>query len=135
MTLKYTEGYKYQLAEDYSVLTPVNGAHIEDEDFTLYESGLLVIYHRCAWDGASGPTFDTKASMGPSLVHDVFCRMMRDGRLSYDQWQDTINEFFRQQCKAAGMWGWRADLWHAGVEFGDAGNPDQGPDRKLLTAP
>lgn len=135
MTLKYTEGYKYQVAEDYVAMTPVKGVHIEDKYFTLHKSGLLVVNEGCAWDGASGPTIDTKASMSPSLEHDMFCRAMRDRRLSYARWQDTINEFFRQRCKEAGMWGWRADLWHAGVEFGDAGNPAQGPDRKILTAP
>ncbi len=133
--IRYSEGYKYQLEALYACETPVTGTLIEDDLFTLYESGLLVIRKGFAWDGASGPTFDTKSSMRASLVHDVFCVCMRDGRLSYEKWQDTVNEFFRQQCIEDGMWHWRAGLWHAAVEFADAGNPDQGRDRVVLTAP
>lgn len=133
--IRYSEGYKYQLEALYACETPVTGTLIEDDLFTLYESGLLVIRKGFAWDGASGPTFDSKSSMRASLVHDVFCVCMRDGRLSYEKWQDTVNEFFRQQCIEDGMWQWRAGLWHAAVELADAGNPDQGRDRVVLTAP
>lgn len=133
--IRYSEGYKYQLEALYACETPVTGTLIEDDLFTLYESGLLVIRRGFAWDGASGPTFDSKSSMRASLVHDVFCICMRDGRLSYEKWQDTVNEFFRQQCIEDGMWHWRAGLWHAAVELADAGNPDQGRDRVVLTAP
>lgn len=133
--IRYSEGYKYQLEALYACETPVTGTLIEDDLFTIYESGLLVIRKGFAWDGASGPTFDSKSSMRASLVHDVFCICMRDGRLSYEKWQDTVNEFFRQQCIEDGMWHWRAGLWHAAVELADAGNPDQGRDRVVLTAP
>lgn len=135
MKIRYSEGYKYQLEELYACQTPIVGELIEDDLFTLYPSGLLTIRKGFAWDGASGPTFDTKNSMRASLVHDVFCVCMRDGRLSYEKWQDTVNELFRQQCIEDGMWAWRANLWHAAVEFADAGNPKQGPDRQILTAP
>lgn len=135
MKIRYSEGYKYQLEELYACVTPVVGEMIEDTFFTLYPSGLLTIRKGFAWDGASGPTFDTKNSMRASLVHDVFCVCMRDGRLSYEKWQDTVNELFRQQCIEDGMWQWRAGLWHAAVELADAGNPNQGRDRVVLTAP
>lgn len=133
--IKYWKGPKYQLAETYICQTPIVGERIEDDFFTLQEDGTLVVNKGFAWDGASGPTFDSRSSMRPSLIHDVFCVAMRDGRLSYKEHQDTVNEFFRQQCIEAGMWRWRANLWHAAVEFADAGNPDQGLDREILTAP
>jgi hypothetical protein len=60
---------------------------------------------------------------------------MRDGRIDYKQWQDTINKFFKEMCIKDGMPEWRAKLWYWGVEFGDAGNPKQGPDRKIHVAP
>jgi hypothetical protein len=60
---------------------------------------------------------------------------MRDRRLSYARWQDIINDYFREMCLKAGMWPWRAKLWHAGVEIGDAGNPKDGPDRLVQEAP
>lgn len=135
MKIKYTTGFKYQLSRDFAIQTPVICELIEDDFFGLSEDGLLQIRKGYAWDGASGPTFDTKSSMRASMVHDVFCVAMRDRRLSYDKWQDTVNAFFRQMCIEDGMWVWRANLWHAAVEFADAGNPRQGPDREILTAP
>lgn len=133
--IKYSKGYKYQLEEDFELMTPVTGHYIDDYYFRLYPNGRLWIRRGYAWDGASGPTFDSNSSMRPSLSHDVFCQLMRDGRLDYSVWQDRINAFFKEQCIDAGMWPLRASLWHAGVEFGDAGNPNQGPDRIVLTAP
>lgn len=131
----YVEGFKYQLAADYVCETPITGVEIEDDYFTLKENGYLRVKKGYAWDGASGPTFDTKSSMRASMVHDVFCQAMRDKRLSYERWQDTVNEFFEKQCIEDGMWEWRASLWHSAVEFADAGNPDQGPDRVPMVAP
>lgn len=136
MKIHYIEGMKYWVAFDVPpIKTPIIGVRIVDRFFILEEDGTLWIFAGFAWNGASGPTFDTKSSIGPSTVHDIFCICMRDGRLDYDKWQDTVNDFFRQQCIEDGMWGWRASLWHSGVEFGDAGNPDQGPDRRVLEAP
>lgn len=133
--IKYIGGFKYQLAEDYSCQTPIVGERIEDDYFVLEEDGRLLVKKGYPWDGASGPTFDTKSSMRPSMVHDVFCQAMRDKRLSYEKWQDTVNAFFKKQCIEDGMWLWRANLWHSAVEFADAGNPRQGPDREILQAP
>lgn len=133
--IKYSVGYKYQLEEAYDCMTPIKGESIKDKQFTLLPNGRLYIRKGFAWDGASGPTIDTKDSMRASLVHDVFCVVMRDGRLSYDKWQNTVNELFRRQCIEDGMWAPRATLWHAAVEFADAGNPSQGPDREVVEAP
>lgn len=133
--IKYIAGFKYQLAEDYTCRTPIIGVPVEDVDFTLHADGTLTVRRGYAWDGASGPTWDSASSMRPSMIHDVFCYLMRDGRLDYEQWQDTVNAFFREQCIEDGMWPWRAKVWHAAVEFADAGNPEQGPDRAILEAP
>lgn len=133
--ITYTKGYKYQLEFTYEVQTPVIGCIVSNRDFKLNPNGKLTIYPGYAWDGASGPTFDSASSMPPSLVHDVFCYCMRNKWISYETWQDIVNDFFYQQCVEAGMWKWRAKLWHAAVEFADAGNPNQGPDRIPYTAP
>lgn len=136
MKIRYVEGMKYWLPEDVPPFkTPILGVSIVDRFFRLDPDGTLYIFAGFAWNGASGPTFDTPSSMGPSATHDIFCICMRDGRLDYSRWQDTVNEFFRQQCLEDGMWEWRAGLWYRGVEFGDAGNPKQGPDRQVLEAP
>lgn len=132
--IKYRDGYKYQLAQSYTVITPVTGYRVEDEYYSLHEAGILTVRSGYAWDGASGPTFDTQASMRPSLVHDVFCQMMRAKQIPFEL-QDAVNQFFYDQCVEAGMWSWRAWLWYKAVEMADCGNPEQGPDRPIITAP
>ena len=132
--IRYLQGVKFVLSEDYLVQTPVTGVDIIDPWFRLFPDGRLHILAGFAWDGPSGPTFDTKDSLRASLIHDVFCIAMRDGRLNFER-QDAINEFFREMCIEDGMPAWRARIWFWGVEIGDAGNPDQGPDRCVLVAP
>jgi hypothetical protein len=160
--IRYLEGMKYVLSDDHMVKTPIEGADIIDPWFRLFPDGRLHILAGFAWDGPSGPTFDTRDSLRASLVHDVFCILIRDRRLAFD-WQDTVNEFFREMFLEdalmsadrdfAELTGWRkklyrpiyeirkatatarARIWHAGVEIGDAGNPDQGPDRTVKEAP
>ena len=131
--MKYSKGYKYQLEETYSIKTPIVGYDITSQYYTLKPDGNLKIEIGYAWDGASGPTFDTDSSMIPSLVHDVFCQMMRDKLISYDKWQDSVNEFFYEHCIACGMCPGRAKLWYKGVELGDAGNPNQGSSKIIYT--
>lgn len=135
MTIKYRAGYKYVLAASYSCMTPIKPEKaIKHEYFTLSKNGKLWIKQGFAWDGASGPTFDTKSSMRPSLVHDAFCQMMRDRTLEFS-WQKRVNLLFKEMCIEDGMWAWRAALWCSAVELADAGNPNQGPDGEILEAP
>ena len=134
--IRYRAGYQYQLAEDYTVRVPI----MPPEDvishwYALTASGVLLVKKGYAWDGASGPTFDTKSSMRPSLIHDVFCQMMREGQLDYDVWQDRVNQLFKDHCIQDGMNPIRAAIWHAAVEFANAGHPDQGESNPIQEAP
>lgn len=131
----YSSGYKYVLEEAYSCKTPITGVVISHDQFLLELDGTLTIYKGWPWDGASGPTFDSKSSMRPSMIHDVFCYAMRSELLSYSEYQDTVNKFFKQQCIEDGMWEWRAHLWYLAVEAADCGNPNQGSDRIVESAP
>lgn len=133
--IRYIKDMKYVLASDYEVQTPIIGNPITDDWFILSDDGKLWIRRGFPWNGASGPTWDTDSCISASAVHDVFCVCMRDGRLDFDKWQDKVNEFFREMCVANGMSSFRAKLWHMGVEFGGAGNPEQGPDRPVMEAP
>ena len=130
----YREGYKYQLAEDYEIQTPIK-ATLKHDYYTLTKSGKLKVKKGYAWDGASGPTMDTKDSMSPSLVHDVFCQAMKLELLSYNDWQDKVNEFFREHLKACGMGSFRAWYWYRAVEFADAGRPDGKDPNPVQEAP
>ncbi|HNA84877.1 MAG TPA: DUF1353 domain-containing protein [Nitrospira sp.] len=132
--MKYREGFKYQLAESYAIITPITGYQVEEEYFSLHETGVLTVRKGYAWDGASGPTYDTKSSLRPSLVHDVFCQMMRAGQIPFDL-HGAVNHLFYELCIEDGMWAWRAWIWFKAVEMVRAGDPAQGPDRPIKETP
>lgn len=134
--IRYRAGYKYQLAETFRIRTPIRpAAAIKHDYFSLGRSGLLTIRRGYAWDGMTDPGIDTRETMAPSLVHDVFCQAMRAGLLDFGRWQDEVNLFFRDHLKACGVtalrawWCWRA------VEFANCGHPDQGESNPLQEAP
>jgi hypothetical protein len=132
----YKEGYKYQLTRPYAVQTGIiPPCRIDYEFFTLYENGTLVVKSGYAWDGASGPTFDSKSSMRPSLVHDCFCQMAKDGHLDYAIYAPQYNQLFRRMCEEDGMWSWRAAIWQAGVIIGRGGDPEVPDDNPEVFAP
>lgn len=67
-TIRYRSGYKYQLAEGCTVRTGIfPPEEIVTEFISLNTLGVLSIRRGYAWDGASGPTIDTKSSMWGSL--------------------------------------------------------------------
>lgn len=123
--IHFKAGYKYQLTSPYSVQTGIcPPATIDYPYWTLHDDGLLEVSAGFAWDGASGPTFDTKSSMRPSLVHDCFCQMAKDRRLDYKTYAPLYNELFEKMCVEDGMWKMRAALWKVGVIVGRGGDPD-----------
>lgn len=113
--IKYRDGYKYQLAEGYSLQLPWKPEKRIDHDF-LYidETGLLVIFPGYAWDGASGPTVDTDSSMRGSLVHDALYQLMREGRIPISC-RGMADQLLKDICIEDGMWRWRAHLWWSAV--------------------
>lgn len=135
--IKYREGYKYQLADSYRIkvdLTPfplpVNLPFIR---FT--HAGELVIKKGYAWDGASGPTFDTLNTMRGSLVHDALYQLMREGCLDPDVYKDQADRLLQKILCEDGMSSIRAWMWYQGVKIGGkeaATNKDQNP---ILVAP
>ena len=70
--MKYRKGYKYQLYEDYEIITTIIPYGSVSNDYVAIDcTGLLTVFKGYAWDGPSGPTFDTKTFMRGSLVHDA----------------------------------------------------------------
>lgn len=109
-TIAYRRGYKYQLAEDYSIRTgarPEARAHLGP--IVLEQDGLLHIAEGYAWDGPSGPTFDTRNFMRGSLVHDALYQLLQHDLLPPDQ-KDAADRELQQLCLADGMCRLRA-LW------------------------
>lgn len=82
----YRGGYKYQLQATYvcqsGIIPP---APIDDHEFiTLSVDGTITIRAGYAWDGPSGPTFDTANFMRGSLEHDALYQLMGCGLLPID---------------------------------------------------
>ena len=118
--IRYKPGLKYQLQNFFWVQTSLSGNHsrIEDPDnihspwVRLTFDGVLEIKAGYAWDGASGPTFDTKSTMRASLVHDALYQLMRAGKLSQED-RKAADELLYALMIQDGAWSWRAKLWLA----------------------
>ena len=75
----------------------------------------IVIKKGYAWDGASGPTFDTCASFRASLVHDALYQCMRLGYVTQDS-RGGVDRLFRDMLGdmgpvRRGLWYWAVRLF------------------------
>lgn len=131
--------YKYVLFEPYEIQTHIIPPHRLDFYYLLLdESGLLYIESDYAWDGPSGPAFDTPNFMRGSLVHDALYQLMRLGALDPAVYRIQADELLRQICLEDGMSSLRAWWVYSGVRIGAAGAAKLRKDEKeieLLTAP
>lgn len=132
----YKGGYTYLLKRE----------HVEDielkpdkdivTDFIgLGLNGRLVIKPGYAWDGPSGPTFDTKTFMRGSLVHDALYQLIREGFLDLATHRPLADAVLKRMCLEDGMASFRAWYVHAFVRR--FGKPATDPDRSrpLTCAP
>lgn len=110
----YKSGYKYQLAKDYHIWTAIfPKTDILTTYLAMDTKGNLTISVGYAWDGPSGPTFDTPSFMRASLVHDALFQLMRLGFLDR-KWREKSDDLLRAICLEDGMnhlrawWVWRA---------------------------
>lgn len=114
--IEYKRGYKYQLnktrklplmdhppiAGSCCIEIPLQVSLVRDSDNTT-----LTIYKGYAWDGPSGPTWDSKTFMQASLVHDALYQLMRRELLGRE-WRKYADDLMRQMCLEDGMWKVRA---------------------------
>ena len=114
----YGDGYKYTTRRNWWCATPLVGQAARSDGgppwVELDSSGVLMIRAGYAWDGASGPTVDSKSSMRASLVHDALYQLLRAGKLSPEA-RAAADKMLEDLCVADGMWRWRARLWWAAV--------------------
>ena len=93
-SIRYRSGYKYQLAEAYSLLIPIRpdaaippDVDPDDPPFvTLSPEGELCLKKGYAWDGPSGIP-DTSRNMRASVVHDALYQLM---------WMDVLGQEWRR---------------------------------------
>lgn len=135
--IAYSEGFKYQLRQDYVIQTsvlPMSGKDVITEFICLSARGLLWIKDGYAWDGPSGPTWDSPSTMRSSLVHDAVYQLLREELVS-QKFRVVIDEKFHDLCIEDGMWSWRAKVWHVLVRdlAMSAANPEN--EKKIIWAP
>jgi hypothetical protein len=85
-----------------------------------------------AWNGASGPTWDTKNSQRGSLVHDVLYQLIRL-ELIDPKYKEYADNMLHALCVEDGMFKWRADYWRWAVMRFGAGScrPSGEPTEKV----
>jgi len=124
--MKWRGGYKYQVAETFSVetkITPVEPIITHFISLTL--TGLLTVTKGYAWDGASGPAFDREIDLFffkikltdtqvPSCVHDALAQLMRQELLPLE-WLPYVNQLLDTMLKERRMTWLRRQVWKHGL--------------------
>jgi len=134
--MRYRAGYKYQLAtkerfDDTGVRPP---CILQTRWLRLRPNGLLEIKSGYAWDGPSGPTFDSKNSIRASLAHDAFYQLMRL-KLLDRIWRVEADLYLDKVLEEDGMWFPRRWYWLKGVQLFAAGAADPINKKPVLEAP
>jgi hypothetical protein len=109
--------YKYKLVEPHTARIELH-VDAQNEYFRLEATGKLFIQAEYAWDGPSGPTFDTPDFMRGSLVHDVIYQMLREKMLDpkkHSHHRNYADRLLRRMCLEDGMPRWRALYVYAAV--------------------
>lgn len=133
-SIKYTEGYKYQLEEEHITKTPIIGYTIDTFFIKLTPIGVLTLSKGYAWDGPSGPTFDSKTSMRGSAEHDAFYKLMRMGLIPITE-RFNVDQAFKATLLKDGMSPRRANIWYKGVRGFASSAADIKNKKKVITAP
>lgn len=130
----YRAGYKYQLDTGYNIMLDVAPEKsMATEYISFLPNGLLTIHAGYAWDGPSGPTFDSRSAMRASLVHDALYQLIRREKLPHE-FRELADKVFFGLCLEDGMFYARAWLWHRTLRL--AGGPAAyGQDPKVQEAP
>ena len=133
-SIKYKSGYKYQLVKTFAIPTAIIWYDISTDYIILDDKGVLTILKGYAWDGPSGPTYDSKNSLRASLVHDSLYQCIRLGllpseiRVYADIELDKI-------LKEDGMWVVRRWYWLKGVRWFAGSAAILGNVKPVRTAP
>lgn len=106
--------YKYQLVEDEIVQLSVDFHTNIVEDYVILNRKELLIKKGYCWDGASGPTFDTKATMRASLIHDALYQLIKLERLPMAA-REIADDIFHEILIQEGVPAWRANTWYWAV--------------------
>ena len=135
MMLHYKAGYRYIVHETIAFITPIRtGEDIITQYVALNGAGVLAISKGFAWDGASGPTIDTRNSMRASLAHDALYALIRLEKLDH-KWKAMIDKLFYDLLLEDGMCRVRATIWYWAVSRFAEPATKPSAERPVLVAP
>lgn len=104
--------WKYKLYADETYSTGIKvSAPINTQFIWMTVEGILTVKKGYTWDGASGPTLDTKNTMTPSLIHDALYQLMRMGLLDR-RWRKQADEILYEMLRIRKTWKVRAKTWY-----------------------
>lgn len=127
--------WKYRLRRDYKVHIGFFETKAErGNDFVWLDHGLLTISKGYAWDGPSGPTFDTRNWMRASLVHDALYQLIREKHVPQDL-RKKVDQLMRAQLLEDGMSRARAGWSYAGARLFGAPAAKPRDEDRILKAP
>ena len=136
--MKYRQEYHYQLAED-EVFDDVDiwpGQDISTDFIDLSADAILTVKAGYAWDGPSGPTFDSRSAMRGSLGHDAIYQMFRQGHLPHTEaLRDKADSAFSRWLEQDGMGRFRRWYWMRGVRNFAGSAADPANKKEMLVAP
>ena len=120
-TLYFKRGYKYQVSKPYHIKLDIKPFKSIDLPFIKFDlEGNLTIITGYAWNGASGPTYDTLNSMIGSLIHDVIYQLIRLDKVDY-ACKEYADKLLHDICVEDGMFSFRASYWlWAVLHFGSS---------------
>lgn len=133
-SIHYKEGYKYQLSRDLWLNTGITGYYAETDYVILFRSGWMLIKKGYAWDGASGPTIDTKSSMRCSAGHDALYQLMQLGLIPREL-QPIADKLLERIGNDDGMWKVRSHIWERILSKFGRPNTKPAAYRQELVAP
>jgi len=114
MKYRKIDRYKYELMETLTTRVPIDADVLTE--FIELADGFLTIREGYCWDGASGPTIDTRSTMRGSLVHDALYQLMRMGLIGQEN-KPLADQTFRRLIRKDGMGAFRAWYYYNGVHF------------------
>ncbi|MDV6236226.1 hypothetical protein CH379_011385 [Leptospira ellisii] len=140
---KNIKNYKYQLLKTYDFSTGIateTKLSVGNPDIKTFveisPDGLLRIEAGYAWDGPSGPTYDTKNFMRGSLVHDALYQLMREKKLDFKSYRKKADLVLKKICLQDGMNSFRASYVYNFVRwFGESSAKPADESTEWRTAP
>jgi len=129
--MKYQDitGYKYRLCSDEVINLPFSYRFPIKNEMITFIKGVLTIKAGYLWDGASGPTIDSKSSKRASAGHDVLYELMRTGLLPQD-YKAPADQWFRDELLRHGMLKFKVAIWYNGVRYFGKGSCKVQPSTK-----